>query len=62
MRKIGAAKRLPDTSTADSGVIKVVFRKIADLQLDPETRAPIRQDRCAKSPAALSPLASMFRC
>ncbi len=35
MRRIGATKRLPDPSSADSGRIKIVFRQIADLELDP---------------------------
>ncbi|MGB8413194.1 MAG: ParB/Srx family N-terminal domain-containing protein, partial [Candidatus Binatus sp.] len=35
MRKIETTKRLPDPSSPDSGRLKIVFRQIADLELDP---------------------------
>jgi ParB-like nuclease domain len=35
MRRTEATKRVPDPSSADNGSIKIVFRQIDDLELDP---------------------------
>lgn len=35
MRRTEVTKRLPDPSSADNGSIKIAFRQIADLELDP---------------------------
>ena len=35
MRKVGATKRFPKPSGGDSGGIRIVFRQIVELELDP---------------------------
>ena len=52
MRNIGVAKRLPHPNSSDGDRIKIVFRQIADLKLDPRnprTHSPRQVRQIARS-------------